>query len=244
METRSGWLTIKYRGYAARPVREDRLLHMIWRWLRVATLGAALMLTGAPTLERVNLGAGRLEITTRLQQAEAQSRSRSSGGYSRPSGGMSRTPSFGSGVSRSRTPSASGGYARPSSPGGSSFNYGSRSSGDRFMSRRSGGDAFGRYRAQQEQQRQPPIATPAPSAPSSPGYTPGYDYGGSRRTGGYGWGHGSGAGNRGYADRGYAGGASAAGVAAGDGAYRPTPPAQHPASGSGMACSCGSCWTT
>jgi hypothetical protein len=164
------------------------------------------MLTGAPTLERVNLGAGHLEITTRLQQAEAQSRSRSSGGYSRPSGGMSRTPSFGSGVSRSRTPSASGGYARPSSPGGSSFNYGSRSSGDRFMSRRSGGDAFGRYRAQQEQQRQPPIATPAPSAPSSPGYTPGYDYGGSRRTGGYGWGHGSGAGNRGYADRGYAGG--------------------------------------
>jgi hypothetical protein len=72
------------------------------------------------------------------------------------------------------------------------------------MSRQSGGDALGRYRAQQEQQRQPPIAAPSP-APTSPGYSPGYDWGGSRRTGGYGWGYG-GSSNRGYADRGYGGG--------------------------------------
>src|SRR4051794_6070674 len=152
---------------------------MIWRWLKVATLGAALVLTGAPTLERVDYGAGEagrlgageagrqgavhLEITAGFPPAEAQARARASGGYSRPSGSVSRTPSFGSGSGGySRTPSTSGGYARPSSPGGSTFNYGSQSSGDRSMSRQSGGDALGRYRAQQEQQRQPPIAAPSP----------------------------------------------------------------------------------
>jgi len=66
------------------------------------------------------------------------------------------------------------------------------------MSRQSGGDALGRYRAQQEQQRQPPVAAPSPSGPTSPGYSPGYDWGGSRRSGGYGWGYG-GSSNRGYA---------------------------------------------
>ncbi|KJB91552.1 DUF2491 family protein [Skermanella aerolata] len=199
---------------------------MIWRWLKVATLGAALVLTGAPTLERMHLdtgrfGAGHLEITMDVQEAEA--RSRSSGGYSRPSGGVSRTPSFGSGsTSRSRTPSTSGGYARPSSPGGSSFNYGSQSSGDRSLSRQSGGDALGRYRAQQEQQRQPPVAAPAPT---SPGYSPGYDYGGSRRSGGWGWGSGSGStyGNRGYADRGFSGWSGSRGWSVPSYAYRSAP---------------------
>jgi hypothetical protein len=200
---------------------------MIWRWLKVATLGAALVLTGAPTLERVNYGAGEasrqgvghLEITASVQTAEA--RARSSGGYSRPSGGVSRTPSFGSGTSSSRTPSTSGGYARPSSPGGSSFNYGSQSSGDRSMSRQSGGDALGRYRAQQEQQRQPPVAAPAPT---SPGYSPGYDYGGSRRSGGFGWGYGgSTSSNRGYADRGFGGWSGSRGWSVPSYAYRSAP---------------------
>ena len=36
---------------------------MIWRWLKVATLGAALVLTGAPTLERVDYGAGEAGTT-------------------------------------------------------------------------------------------------------------------------------------------------------------------------------------
>jgi hypothetical protein len=175
---------------------------MIWRWLKVAALGAALVLTGVPMVEPWHFGAGQLEITAGIPSAEA--RSSSSGGYSRPGGGGSRTPSFGSGSSGgySRTPSTSGGYGRPSSPGGSSFSYGSRSSGDRAMSRQSGGDALSRYRAQQEQQRQPPVAAPAPSAPS-------YDYGGQRRSGGYGWGYGGSStrryGDQGYANRGFGG---------------------------------------
>ena len=188
----------------------------------MATLAAALVLTGAPTLELTHFGGshhdkGHFEITAGVHDAEA--RARSSGGYSRPSTGVSRTPSFGSGTtSRSRTPSTSGGYARPSSPGGSSFNYGSQSSGDRSMSRQSGGDALGRYRAQQEQQRQPPVA-----APSSPGYSPGYDYGSSRRSGGWGWGSGSTYGNRGYADRGFGGWSGSRGWSVPSYAYRSAP---------------------
>ncbi|HYD31640.1 MAG TPA: DUF2491 family protein [Azospirillaceae bacterium] len=97
-------------------------------------------------------------LATLVVAEDAQARSRSSSGYSRPSGGFSaRTPSVGS--SSSRTPSVSGGYSRPSQGG---FSFGAPSSpGDAALSRRSAGDALSRYRAQQ----QPPVAPTRPSGP-------------------------------------------------------------------------------
>ena len=121
---------------------------MTWRWLKVVALGAALVLTGAPAVERGPSG-GRVEVTLGADHAEARPRSggsRSSGGYSRPSSSYSRTPSFGTPGRSSRTPSASGGYSRPSTSGGGIFGSGTPSAGDRAMSRQSGGDALSRYR--------------------------------------------------------------------------------------------------
>lgn len=183
---------------------------MTWRWLKVVALGAALVLTGAPAVERGPSG-GRVEVTLGADHAEARPRSggsRSSGGYSRPSSSYSRTPSFGTPGRSSRTPSASGGYSRPSTSGGGIFGSGTPSAGDRAMSRQSGGDALSRYR---EQQQPPPAA--APTAPR-PDY--GTQYGGQRRSGGSGWGWGSGGSyggggyggsfGRGYSTGGYGGG--------------------------------------
>lgn len=82
------------------------------------------------------------------EQALARPSSSGSGGYSRPSGGGLRTPSFG-GFSGSRTPSTgSGGYSRPQSSGdryGSGFFGGS--STDRAMSRQSSKEALDAYQS-------------------------------------------------------------------------------------------------
>jgi hypothetical protein len=45
---------------------------MIWRWLKVAALGAALVLTGVPMVEPWHFGAGQLEITAGIPSAEAR----------------------------------------------------------------------------------------------------------------------------------------------------------------------------
>lgn len=139
---------------------------------------------------------------------EAEARSRSSGGYSRPSSGgysrPSRTPSFSTGPSTSRVPSAgSGGYARPPSSGGyarpqgtPSFGFPgatapSQGSGDLSVSRRSSGEALDRYRAQQNRERTPPVAAPPPATAQRPqsGSGSGWNWGGGSGGGwGGGWG--------------------------------------------------------
>lgn len=105
-------------------------------------------------------------------QAHAQSRSRSSGGYSRPSSGSSsysRTPSFSASPrpSAPRTPSFSGGYGLPSREprGATALPFGGQSAGDRAFSRERSREAFGSYRAQREAPALPPRQWDAPSQP-------------------------------------------------------------------------------
>ncbi len=85
--------------------------------------------------------------------------SRSSGGYSRP-GTSSRTPSFSTSPSPSRTPS-SGGYARPSAPTATPYAP-PPSAGDQAISRDRSSQALQQQRAAQEAQRRQ--AQPAPPA--------------------------------------------------------------------------------
>jgi hypothetical protein len=116
-------------------------------------------------------------------EAEARPGSRSSGGYSRPSG-PSRTPSFGgsSSYSRPRTPS-SGGYARPQ-PGGlaPALPYNRGTAGDQSYNRAQSADALRRMREAEQAARRPtaplPTPRPAPSAPSGGGF--GFPGGGYR----------------------------------------------------------------
>ncbi len=160
-------------------------------------------------------------VVTTAWPDEAEARSGSSGGYSRPSSGgysrPSRTPSFSTGPSTSRVPSAgsSGGYARPPSSGGyarpqTSPSYGfpgtaspSQSGGDLSVSRRSSGEALDRYRAQQERERTPPVTAPPPSTAQRP-------QSGSGSGWGWNWGGGSSGGwgqrRSGYPPAGYPGG--------------------------------------
>jgi hypothetical protein len=109
------------------------------------------------------------------QDAEARPRSRSSGGYSRPSV-PSRTPSFGgsSSYSRPRTPS-SGGYARPQSGGmAPALPYNRGTAGDQGYNRSQSSDALRRMREAEQAARRPPAPLPtprpAPSAPSGGGF--------------------------------------------------------------------------
>ena len=114
--------------------------------------------------------------------AWAQSRGRSSGGYSRPA---ARTPSFSSRPSAPRTPSTSGGYARPSTPPSSAPFSGSTSAGDQALSRQRAAQALQNQRAaqaQQEQRRQQ-AAQPPPAPRQAP--SPGWFGGGDRRTPSY-----------------------------------------------------------
>jgi len=94
-------------------------------------------------------------IATVFVAGDAEAKSRSSGGYSRPSASKSsssiRTPSLGS----------SGGYSKPSS--GSSGAFGSSSSsssaGDRAMTRQGSGAALDSYRTKQNADRTPSAAS-------------------------------------------------------------------------------------
>lgn len=89
-------------------------------------------------------------------------RSRSSGGYSRPS---TRTPSF-SAPSAPRTPSTSGGYARPSTPSTTPLFSGPSSAGDQAVSRQRSADAL-RQSREAEQRRQEALR-PAPQPQGQP----------------------------------------------------------------------------
>ncbi len=104
-------------------------------------------------------------LTVALAPTEAFAKSRSSGGYSRPSGSSARTPSFSSSRPSVRTPSTSGGYARPapSAPSRPSFAPPS-SAGDRAVSRQQSAGALGAFRTQQDTASRPPAAAPSPSS--------------------------------------------------------------------------------
>src|SRR5215468_11643516 len=82
----------------------------------------------------------------------AQSQTRSSGGYTRPGGYSTRTPSFG-GNAWDRRPSVSGGYGRPTSS--MSGRYGSTwslpgSTSDQALARQSSRDALAAFRQQSQ----------------------------------------------------------------------------------------------
>ncbi|HEY7491155.1 MAG TPA: DUF2491 domain-containing protein, partial [Candidatus Tectomicrobia bacterium] len=101
------------------------------------------------------------------QTVVAQSRTRSSGGYSRPGGYSSRTPSFG-GSSWDRRPSVSGGYSRPpaSIPGRSSGSWNlPRSPSDQALARQSSREALETFRQRSQPEtytRRPSIGSPGP----------------------------------------------------------------------------------
>jgi len=102
-------------------------------------------------------------LTLATIATEAYAKSRSSGGYSRPSTSSSRSSTW----SSSRTPSTSRGYTRPSLSGSSRPSTAippSRSAGDVAISRQRSADALGAYRASQ-------VPRPAPAAPA-PGAAP------------------------------------------------------------------------
>src|SRR5215471_15752494 len=91
----------------------------------------------------------------------AQSQTRSSGGYTRPGGYSTRTPSLG-GSSWDRRPSVSGGYGRPTSS--MSSRYGSSwslpgSASDQALSRQSSREALDAFR----QRSQPEVYSRRPA---------------------------------------------------------------------------------
>lgn len=92
----------------------------------------------------------------------AQSRGRSSVGYSRPA---PRTPSFAPRPSAPRTPSTSGGYARPSAPSLPFFRA-APSAGDQALSRQRSADALREQRAAEQRRQEPARPAPQP-APGS-----------------------------------------------------------------------------
>ena len=113
---------------------------------------------GAPAALGVVLAAATAD------EAWAQFRGRSSGGYSRPS---PRTPSFAPRRAAPRTPSTSGGYRRPSTqPSVPFFGRAAPSPGDQALSRERSGRALEQQRAQQQRAQQatrPPAGQPPPA---------------------------------------------------------------------------------
>ncbi len=112
----------------------------------------ALWLAAVPAWQPV-VSAVALGGLASLAATEAEARSRSSGGYSRPS--SSRTPSFrtpsfqpggSGGFSAPRRPSTSGGYARPSAPVYAPRQAPAQSGADRAMQRRGSQDALDLFR--------------------------------------------------------------------------------------------------
>jgi len=127
--------------------------------MRVAVLALSLILqpvawVGTPLA--VGAGVGAVAF---LASDDAEAKSRSSGGYSRPSASKSsssvRTPSLGS----------SSGYSKPSS--GSTGLFGSSSSaGDKALTRQGSGSALDSYRTKQNADRTPSASTPSAGAAS------------------------------------------------------------------------------
>src|SRR3954449_4460285 len=177
------------------------------RRLRACLLGILVSLPVPPSLPIAAIAA---VASSAALPGEAEARSRSSGGYSRPRGSSARTPSFGGGRAAVRTPSTSGGYGRPyaTSPGFPSRlpstagpsaadrppsrppSTAGPSAGARALSRQQSADALGRYRDQQAAARQaqaPRVPPAAPADGSRPhgGGTSG-NYGGGGGYGGYG----------------------------------------------------------
>ncbi|BBK43521.1 hypothetical protein STVA_35410 [Allostella vacuolata] len=112
---------------------------LVRRLVVAATLWLAALPSAQPLLQAVALATVGSVVAT-----EAEARSRSSGGYSRPSSG--RTPSFSPGSSSSRRPSTSGGYTRPSAPVYVPRNQPAQSGADRAMQRGGALDALNIFR--------------------------------------------------------------------------------------------------
>ncbi|NYZ16602.1 hypothetical protein HL658_29000 [Azospirillum sp. RWY-5-1] len=150
-----------------------RLPLPIARVLRVA-LVAALTITSGPVVPAVLGGA-----VTIAAAGDAEARSRSSGGYSRPSSSV-RTPS----VSSSSSSRSSGGYSRPSAdrtPSVASPRPSAPSSFDRNVSRQSGYDSLQDYRRDQQRSSAPPAAPAQAERERTP------SSGTSRRDDGWSW---------------------------------------------------------
>jgi hypothetical protein len=153
------------------------------RWLRAARdaacgLGALALAAIAPVDAGRVLAIG--VFAAGVVAGPAEARSRSSGGYSRPSmPSPSRRPSMSPSYSP-RTPSTSGGYSRPSAPSGdwAPRRPSTSSGGDAAISRRQSVDALRDYRAQQDRLRQDqqryeraPVAVDAPPPSTAGGRT-------------------------------------------------------------------------
>lgn len=122
---------IEGRSGPARPPVRRRIAVALALWLMAIP-------AGQPVLSAVALGGAASLVAT-----EAEARSQSSGGYSRPS---ARRPSVGLGSSYSRRPSTSGGYARPSAPVYAPRQAPAQSGADRAMQRRGALDALDIFR--------------------------------------------------------------------------------------------------
>lgn len=136
---------------------------------RVAALALSLLLQPVAQVgSTLVLGAAAGSVVVFVAD-DAQAKSRSSGGYSRPSVSSSssiRTPSFGG---------SSGGYSKPSA--GSSGLFGSSSAGDRAMTRQGSGSALDSYRQKQNADRTPSTAPqPLVGGTTSGGSSRGYSY--------------------------------------------------------------------
>ena len=108
-----------------------------------------------------------LAVCAAPQMVAAQSPPRSSGGYTRPGGYSTRTPSFG-GSASARRPSVSGGYGRPSSsmPGRSSSAWNlPGSASDQALARQSSREALDAFRQRSQPEgysRRPALGSPGP----------------------------------------------------------------------------------
>jgi hypothetical protein len=183
------------------------LFRMLREGLCVPVLGVLLSLQAPlapcfPTAAVVGFAAALTAVAVPTTVAEAQSRARSSGGYSRPGRSAGRTPSFGGAYPRGpRTPStSSGGYGRPSggyaAPRRPSITF--PSAGDRTISRQQSADALRRYRDQQAAARRQQTSLPTPAPPSTTAPIPVPGPFGGRTGGGSGYGYGPGYGGPGY----------------------------------------------
>ncbi|MGE0747107.1 MAG: DUF2491 family protein [Rhodospirillales bacterium] len=154
-------------------------------------LGAlAVALTSAVPFQSARIVAAGVVAAAAVAEP-AQARSRSSGGYSRPSSGGYSRPSMSSPAPSRRpsaspsysprAPSTSGGYSRPQAPSGGGWaprTPSTSSGGDAAISRRQSVDALQNYRADQERLRQdqqryerPPARVDAPPPSTAGGRT-------------------------------------------------------------------------
>ena len=150
----------------------------------LATLASA-VIAAAPMLRAPQawLPATAIVMAGAAGDAWAQSRSRSSGGYSRPS--APRTPSF-SAPSAPRTPSSSGGYARPSArPSPAPFLGSAPSAGDQGLSRQRAGEALQQQRSQEQRRQEAARPAPGPAPQQAPSSGGSWWGGGDRRTPSY-----------------------------------------------------------